>query len=56
MEDIQVMSKFTGKTRSSTDEADGEKIIAEIEAVLEVGTQRRKVVKVETWEDPSTLE
>ena len=38
-----------------TDEADGEKIIAEIEAVVEVGTRRRKVVKVETWEDPSTF-
>jgi hypothetical protein len=38
-----------------TEGADADKIVAEIEAVLTEGTRRRRVVKVETWEDPSTF-
>ena len=37
------------------EEADGDKIVAEIEKVLAIGTRRRRVVKVETWEDPATF-
>ena len=38
-----------------TEGEDADKVIAEIEKVLAEGTRRRRVVKVETWEDPSTF-